>query len=66
MFGIGTAIIYIVRHQYGAGVVFLIFALFYIICFISWIPRTPFSALILQIAIDVSKNYGHVIFVPAV
>jgi hypothetical protein len=63
---IGTAIVYIVRHRYGVGVVFLEFALFYIICFISWILRTPFSVLMHQITIDASKNYRHVILVPLV
>lgn len=63
IFGIGTAIVYIVRHQYGAGIVFVIFSVFYIICFISWIPRIPFSVLMLQTTIDVSRNYGHVFLV---
>jgi hypothetical protein len=44
----------------SAAIVFLIFAVFYIFCFISWIPRIPFSVLILQCVIDVAKNYGHV------
>ena len=33
------------------------------ICFISWIPRIPFSALMLKTSIDVSKRYGHVYLV---
>jgi hypothetical protein len=63
VFGIGTGIVYFVRGQYGAAIVFVIFAVFYIICFISWIPRIPFSVLMLQTTIDVSKNYGHVFVV---
>lgn len=63
VFGIGTAIFYLWAKAYGAGIVFLIFAVFYIICFISWIPRIPFSVLMLQTVIDVSKNYGHVFLV---
>jgi hypothetical protein len=63
VFGIGTAAVYFARHQYGAAIVFLIFAVFYIICFISWIPRIPFSVLMLEVAIDVAKNYGHVFVV---
>jgi hypothetical protein len=63
VFGIGTAVVYFARHQYGAGIVFLIFAVFYIICFISWIPRIPFSVLMLEVVIDVAKNYGHVFVV---
>jgi hypothetical protein len=30
---------------------------------VSWIPRIPFSVLMLQTVIDVSKNYGHVFIV---
>jgi hypothetical protein len=63
VFGIGTAIVYVVRQQYGAGIVFVIFSVFYIICFISWIPRIPFSVLMLQTTIDVSKNFGYVFLV---
>lgn len=63
VFGIGTAIVYFARHYYSAAIVYLIFAVFYIICFISWIPRIPFSVLMLQTVIDVSKNYGHVFIV---
>lgn len=63
VFGLGTAIVYLARHWYSAGIVYLIFTVFYIICFISWIPRIPFSVLMLQVVIDVSKNYGHVFIV---
>lgn len=61
--GLGTAIYYLYRKQYSAGIVFAIFAVFYIVCFISWIPRIPFSVLMLQTTIDVAKNYGHVFIV---
>ena len=63
VFGLGTAIVYFARGYYSAAVVFLIFAIFYIICFVSWIPRIPFSVLMLQTTIDVAKNYGHVFVV---
>lgn len=62
-FGVGTAVFYLWAKEYAAGIVFLVFSVFYIICFISWIPRIPFSVLILQTVIDVSKNYGHVFVV---
>ncbi|KAH8774815.1 protein PNS1 [Hyaloscypha finlandica] len=64
--GIGTAVVYFARHYYSAAIVFLIFSVFYIICFISWIPRIPFSVLMLQTVIDVAKNYGHVFIVSLV
>ncbi|CAG8971263.1 hypothetical protein HYALB_00001429 [Hymenoscyphus albidus] len=63
VFGIGTAVVYFARHWYSAAIVYLIFTVFYIICFITWIPRIPFSVLMLQVVIDVSKNYGHVFVV---
>jgi hypothetical protein len=37
--------------------------LWQVICFISWIPRIPFSAFMLRTSIDVSKRYGHVYIV---
>ena len=60
VFGLGTAIVYFARQYYSAAVVFLIITIFYLVCFISWIPRIPFSVLILQTVMDVAKNYGHV------
>ena len=64
--GICTAVVYFARHWYSAAIVFVIFSVFYIICFISWIPRIPFSVLMLQTVIDVAKNYGHVFIVSLV
>ncbi|TVY16958.1 Protein pns1 [Lachnellula arida] len=63
VFGLGTAIVYFIRHWYSGAIVYLLFTVFYIVCFISWIPRIPFSVLMLQTVIDVSKNYGHVFMV---
>ena len=60
VFGIGTAIVYFVRHYYSAAIVFLIFSVFYITCFISWIPRIPFSVLMLQTVMDVAKHHGRI------
>ncbi|KAG9234942.1 plasma-membrane choline transporter-domain-containing protein [Amylocarpus encephaloides] len=66
VFGIGTAVVYFARGYYSAAIVYLLFAIFYIVCFISWIPRIPFSVLMLQVVIDVSKNYGHVFVVSCI
>ncbi|KAI9678273.1 MAG: putative choline transporter, neither null mutation nor overexpression affects choline transport [Caeruleum heppii] len=57
--GLGTAAVYFARQYYSAAIVFLIFSVFYIICFISWIPRIPFSVIILQTVMDVSRHHGH-------
>jgi len=62
-FGIGTAVYYFARHYYSAAVVFALFSVFSIICFVSWIPRIPFSVVMLQTAMDVAKNFGHVFLV---
>ena len=43
-FGFGTAIYYLYRHYWSAGIVFLIFAVFTLICFITWyVSPLPFS-----------------------
>ncbi|KAL4931163.1 plasma-membrane choline transporter-domain-containing protein [Aspergillus undulatus] len=66
VFALATGIYYIARKQYGGGIVFLIFGVFAIICFISWIPRIPFTAFMLTTAMDVSRKYGHMFIVSAV
>lgn len=63
IFAFVTAIYMLSRKYWSGGIVFLIFAIFTVICFISWIPRIPFSVLMLQTAIDVSKKFGHVYLV---
>ncbi|KZM22966.1 Putative choline transporter, neither null mutation nor overexpression affects choline transport [Ascochyta rabiei] len=66
IFGFVTALYMLSRRYWSGGIVFLIFSVFYVICFISWIPRIPFSVLMLQTAIDVSKKFGHVYVVSLV
>lgn len=66
VFGFVTAIYMLSRRYWSGGIVFLLFSIFYVFCFISWIPRIPFSVLMLRTAIDVSKNYGHVYMVSLV
>ncbi|KAI8627462.1 duf580 domain-containing protein [Xylariaceae sp. FL1651] len=63
VFGLVTAIYMLYRHYWSGGIVFLIFVAFLIFAFITWIPRIPFSALMLKTAIDVSKTYGHIFLV---
>ncbi|QDS69540.1 Protein pns1 [Venturia effusa] len=63
LFGFATAIYMLSRKYWSGGIVFLLFSIFTVICFISWIPRIPFSVLMLQTSIDVSKRYGHVYLV---
>lgn len=63
--GLVIAIYMLYRHYWSGGIIFLIFVGFFIFCFITWIPRIPFSALMLKTAIDVAKSYGHVYLVSA-
>ncbi|KAJ0331508.1 hypothetical protein COL922a_011813 [Colletotrichum nupharicola] len=63
VFAFVTAIYMLSRKYYSGGIVFLIFGVFMVIAFISWIPRIPFSALMLKTSIQVSKKYGHVYLV---
>ncbi|OAA50378.1 Choline transporter-like protein [Metarhizium rileyi] len=60
---LGTAIFYLYKKYWSAGIVFLIFGLFTAFAFYTWIPRIPFSALMLKTSINVSKKYGHVYLV---
>lgn len=60
IWSLGTAIYYLYRRYWSAGIIFLIFGLFLAFCFYTWISRIPFSALMLRTTIDVSKKYGHV------
>ena len=66
VFGLVTAIYMLYRKQYAGGIIFLLFVVFMVVAFISWIPRIPFSVVMLQTAIDVAKNYGHVFMVSLV
>lgn len=61
--GLGTAVYYFTRHYYSAAIVFFIFALFYIFCFLTWRSRIPFAVLMLQTVMDVARRFGHVFVV---
>ncbi|RDA84478.1 hypothetical protein CP532_0064 [Ophiocordyceps camponoti-leonardi (nom. inval.)] len=63
LWALGTGIYYMYTRNFGIGIVFLIFAVFLAFAFWTWIPRIPFSALMLKTSIDVSKRYGHVYLV---
>lgn len=51
---------------WAGAIIALLIAIFTVICFISWIPRIPFSVLMFQTIVDVSKQFGHVYFVSAI
>jgi len=46
-FSLATAIYMPSRKYYSGGIVFLLFSVFAIICFVSWFPRIPFSVVML-------------------
>ena len=66
VFGIGTAIYYFIKHYYSAAVVFALFSIFSIVCFISWIPRIPFTVVMMQQTMDIARSFGHVFLVSAI
>lgn len=63
VWGLGTAIYFLYRKQYVGGVIFLIFVAFLAFAFYTWIPRIPFSALMLRTTIKVANDFGHVYMV---
>lgn len=63
--GFATAGFYYYEHQYGAAIVFTLFALFYAFCFWSWRKRIPLAVLYLQFTLDVAKRYPSVYIVSA-
>ncbi|KJZ76466.1 Protein PNS1 [Hirsutella minnesotensis 3608] len=63
VWALGTAIYYLYKKYWSAGIVFLIFAVFLMFAFYTWISRIPFSSLMLKTSINVSKRYGHVYLV---
>ncbi|CAK1363162.1 Protein PNS1 [Cercospora beticola] len=58
-----TAIYYFYRRSWVGGALWLLIAVFTVICFISWIKRIPFSVLMFQTTVDVSRRHGHVYLV---
>lgn len=63
VWGLGTAIYMLYRKQYVGGIIFLVFVLFLAFAFYTWIPRIPFSALMLRTTIKVADTCGHVYLV---
>lgn len=63
IWGLGTAVYLLYRKQYVGGIIFLVFVLFLAFAFYTWIPRIPFSALMLRTTIKVADTHGHVYLV---
>lgn len=55
--GLATAIYYLAIHYWSAGIVFMVFTLISALCYWRCRSRIPFSAIVLEISIDVMKKY---------
>ncbi|OLL24959.1 Protein pns1 [Neolecta irregularis DAH-3] len=62
LLGLSFAGYYFATRSYGAAIVLGIFAIFYGIAFVTWIPRIPFATQILQFTLDVSRFYKSMSF----
>lgn len=62
----GTAIFYLYKRYWSAGIVFLVLACFMAFAFYTWIPRIPFSALMLKTSVNTANRFGHVYLVSLV
>ncbi|EME38500.1 hypothetical protein DOTSEDRAFT_140590 [Dothistroma septosporum NZE10] len=60
---LATAVYYFYRKAWVGGALFLLLGVFTIFCFITWIKRIPFSVLMFQTTVDVSRKVGHVYLV---
>ena len=56
--GFATAIYMLSRRYWSGGIVFLLFSIFTVVCFISWIPRIPFSVVMLQTRYACCGSFG--------
>ncbi len=63
LLGLATAVYMLYQRYYSGGIVFLIFVVFMAVAFVSWIPRIPFSTVMLRTAVDVAMHRGHVFLV---
>ena len=57
------AIVFFVLKYYPAAIPFLVFAVFYILCFISWIRRIPFATQILHFTMVIAHIYPSTLIV---
>lgn len=55
--GLATAIYYLAMHYWSAGIVFMVFTLISALCYWRCRSRIPFSAIVLEVSIDVMKRY---------
>ncbi|GMM34786.1 Pns1 protein [Saccharomycopsis crataegensis] len=63
IFGLGTAIAYLVMKYWSAGIVFLVFTCLCAWCYWTCRHRIPFSGAVLSIVIDVMKDHPSVLLV---
>ncbi|KAK2738363.1 putative choline transporter, neither null mutation nor overexpression affects choline transport [Onygenales sp. PD_40] len=56
-FGLGTGLFYLARKQWAGGGTFLGFGLFALVYFMSWIPRIPYSSVLLRTSATVNRRH---------
>jgi Plasma-membrane choline transporter len=56
-----VAIVFFILKYWSAAIVFLVFAVFYTLCFLSWWKRIPFAAEILHFTMQVDHRYKSII-----
>jgi len=63
---VGTSLYYLSQRYFSGGLVFLMFAVFQILFYITCRKRIPFTVVMLETAVDVSRRFGHVYIISAV
>ncbi|RKP29524.1 hypothetical protein METBISCDRAFT_18486 [Metschnikowia bicuspidata] len=61
--GLATGIYYLVMHYWSAGIVFMVFTVISALCYWRCRSRISFSAIVLEIAIDVMRRYKSTLIV---
>ncbi|PGG95421.1 hypothetical protein AJ79_10068 [Helicocarpus griseus UAMH5409] len=55
--GLGTGLWSLYKKEWGVGITFLMFGLFALCYFVSWIPRIPFTTVLLRTTSAVTRSY---------
>ncbi|EEH44137.1 uncharacterized protein PADG_00426 [Paracoccidioides brasiliensis Pb18] len=56
-FGLGIGVVYMYRRQWGSGITHVTFGGLALVYFVSWIPRFPFTTLLLRTAATVTRRH---------
>jgi len=61
--GLGVVIPLFILKYLSEAIVFLLFTVFYMVCFFSWRKRIPFASQILDFTIDITRKYPSTLIV---